>query len=61
MPSHVQGAEVFVNRLDDTTPQADPDVAFAWPSGHRPLQLAQTYGLDGAFPTKLQPALRHVY
>jgi hypothetical protein len=58
---HVQGAEAFVNRLDDTTPQADPDVAFAWQSGQRPLQRGQTYGLDGAFPTKLQPALLHVY
>ncbi|KAI3572849.1 hypothetical protein IWW34DRAFT_824118 [Fusarium oxysporum f. sp. albedinis] len=30
-------------------------------SGHRPLQRASTYGLDGAFPTKLQPQLLELY
>ncbi|KAH6974818.1 hypothetical protein EDB80DRAFT_659046 [Ilyonectria destructans] len=30
-------------------------------SGHRPLQRASTYGLDGAFPTKLKPQLLELY
>jgi hypothetical protein len=37
------------------------NVAYAWQSGHRPLQRANTYGLDGAFPTHLQPSLLRVY
>jgi hypothetical protein len=36
-------------------------VVFAWQSGHRPIQRAYTYGLDGAFPDSLQPALLRVY
>jgi hypothetical protein len=36
-------------------------VAFAWQSGHRPLQRATTYGFDGAFPSQLQPSLLRVY
>ena len=34
---------------------------FAWQSGHRPLQRGTTYGLDGAFPTLLQPQLLEPY
>lgn len=34
---------------------------FSWQSGHRPLQRGITYGLDGAFPDSLQPALLRVY
>jgi hypothetical protein len=37
------------------------NVVFAWQSGHRPIQRATTYGLDGAFPTQLQPALLRAY
>jgi hypothetical protein len=58
---HVQAARISWNRYDDHSDQADPDVAFAWQSGHRPLQRSMTYGLDGAFPTKLQPALLQAY
>jgi hypothetical protein len=49
------------NRYDDKSPNADVNVAYAWQSGHRPLQRANTYGLDGAFPTHLQPSLLRVY
>jgi hypothetical protein len=49
------------NRYDDKGFDADLNVAFAWQSGHRPLQRGTTYGLDGAFPTKLQPALLRAY
>ncbi|CAM1507683.1 Fc.00g073240.m01.CDS01 [Cosmosporella sp. VM-42] len=45
------------NRFDDTSDDAHRNVVFAWQSGHRPLQRGRTYGLDGAFPTKLQPQL----
>jgi hypothetical protein len=58
---HVQTANTYLNRFDDKSAQKNPDVAFAWQSGYRPLQRAQIYGLDGAFPTKLQPALLRVY
>ncbi|KAH6628948.1 hypothetical protein F5144DRAFT_329383 [Chaetomium tenue] len=51
--------EVFkpFNRFDDLTDAADRNVAFAWQTGHRPLQRARSYGLDGAFPAQLQPQL----
>ncbi|KAH7369685.1 hypothetical protein BKA65DRAFT_470943 [Rhexocercosporidium sp. MPI-PUGE-AT-0058] len=49
------------NRFDDKTAEADINVVFAWQSGHRPIQRATTYGLDGAFPTQLQPALLRFY
>ncbi|KAI8710743.1 hypothetical protein NCS52_01534000 [Fusarium sp. LHS14.1] len=54
---HVRGALPTFNRFDDVTEAADPDVAFAWQSGHRPMQRHLAYGLDGAFPDKLQPSL----
>jgi len=34
---------------------------FAWQSGHRPLQRGTGYGIDGAYPDSLQPALLRVY
>jgi hypothetical protein len=46
---------------DEKSKEADVNVSFAWQSGHRPLQRGTTYGLDGAFPNSLQPALLHVY
>ncbi len=58
---HVQELHKPFNRFDDKTAMADMNVVFAWQSGHRPIQRATTYGLDGAFPTQLQPALLRVY
>lgn len=58
---HVKEVHQRFNRYDDKSPGADINVAYAWQSGHRPLQRANTYGLDGAFPTHLQPALLRVY
>ena len=46
---------------DDRSAQADMEVAFAWQSGHRPNQRGTSYGIDGAFPDSLQPALLRVY
>jgi hypothetical protein len=54
---HVRGALPTFDRFDDMTAAADPDVAFAWQSGHRPKQRYTNYGLDGAYPDKLQPPL----
>jgi hypothetical protein len=58
---HVQEVHKPFNRFYDKTAVADMNVVFAWQSGHRPIQRATTYGLDGAFPTQLQPALLRVY
>jgi Orsellinic acid/F9775 biosynthesis cluster protein D len=58
---HVQRLAKPFNRHDDKSVAADINVVFAWQSGHRPLQRSTTYGLDGAFPTRLQPALLRVY
>ncbi|RSL37966.1 hypothetical protein CEP53_015312, partial [Fusarium sp. AF-6] len=58
---HVRGALPTFNRFDEVTEAADPDVAFAWQSGHRPMQRHLIYGLDGAFPDKLQPSLLRLY
>ena len=52
---HVQEVHKPFNRCDDKGSGADPNVAFAWQSGHCPLQRATMYGLDGAFPSQLQP------
>ncbi|KAM0361930.1 hypothetical protein ACHAPK_011646, partial [Fusarium culmorum] len=58
---HVQDAAIRFNRFDDTTGTAGPEVAYAWQSGHRPMQRHTTYGLDGAYPDHLQPALLRAY
>lgn len=50
-----------MNMYDDRSAEADLNVVFAWQSGHRPLQRGITYGLDGAFPARLQPALLRAY
>lgn len=49
------------NRFDDKTAGADLDVALAWQSGHRPMQRGTSYGIDGAYPDSLQPALIRMY
>ncbi|KJZ69798.1 hypothetical protein HIM_10816 [Hirsutella minnesotensis 3608] len=58
---HVREISRPFNRFDDRSEAADRSVTFAWQSGHRPLQRARTYGLDGAFPTQLQPQLLERY
>lgn len=49
------------NRYDDKSADANVEVAFAWQSGHRPIQRGTSYGIDAAFPDSLQPALLRVY
>lgn len=49
------------NQYDDKSAAADRNVIFAWQAGHRPRQRGSTYGLDGAFPTTLQPQLPNLY
>jgi hypothetical protein len=58
---HIKQMSQLFNLYDDTTSKADSGVAFAWRSGHRPIQRGISYGLDGAFPDSLQPALLRVY
>ncbi|KJZ71002.1 hypothetical protein HIM_09613 [Hirsutella minnesotensis 3608] len=58
---HVSTVAVPFDRFDDATAAAGDGVAFAWQSGHRPFERHTTYGLDGAFPDQLQPALLQVY
>ncbi|PCD25882.1 hypothetical protein AU210_012316 [Fusarium oxysporum f. sp. radicis-cucumerinum] len=58
---HVHAAAARFNRFDDTTGTAGHEVAYAWQSGHRPMQRHTTYGLDGAYPDHLQPALLRAY
>lgn len=50
---HVLAAAVRFNRFNDTTGTAGHEVAYAWQSGHRPIQRHITYGLDGAYPNHL--------
>ncbi|CVL08865.1 uncharacterized protein FMAN_14102 [Fusarium mangiferae] len=54
---HVREVHTPFNRYDDLSSVADRNAVFAWQSGHRPLQRETTYGLDGAYPFRLQPAL----
>ncbi|KAK7571375.1 hypothetical protein V3481_018589 [Fusarium oxysporum f. sp. vasinfectum] len=58
---HVHAAAARFNRFGDTTGTAGHEVAYAWQSGHRPMQRHTAYGLDGAFPDHLQPALLRAY
>jgi hypothetical protein len=58
---HVRSVAGFFNRHDDTSPGADSELVYAWQSGHRPRQRNSTYGLDGAYPDQLQPALLRLY
>lgn len=58
---HVREVRKPFNQFDDKGLEADLNVVFAWQSGHRPLQRGTTYGLDGAFPNRMQPALLRAY
>ncbi|RFN46146.1 hypothetical protein FIE12Z_9605 [Fusarium flagelliforme] len=58
---HVREVYTPFNRYDDLSSGADRNAVFAWQSGHRPLQRETTYGLDGAYPFRLQPALLRAY
>jgi predicted Fe-S protein YdhL (DUF1289 family) len=58
---HVKHISRSFNRYDDTSSEADIDVAFAWQSGHRPVQRGTNYGIDSAYPDSLQPALLRIY
>jgi hypothetical protein len=49
------------NRYDDLSSGADRNTVFVWQNGHRPLQRETTYGVDGAYPFRLQPALLRAY
>ncbi|KAH7112035.1 hypothetical protein EDB81DRAFT_671170 [Dactylonectria macrodidyma] len=58
---HVREVYQPFNRFVDRSENAHRNVVFAWQSGHRPLQRGTTYGLDGAYPTTLQPQLLELY
>ncbi|KAH7169570.1 hypothetical protein DER46DRAFT_554056 [Fusarium sp. MPI-SDFR-AT-0072] len=58
---HVREVYQPFNRFDDRSKDAHRNVVFAWQSGHGPLQRGSTYGLDGAFPTTMQPQLLDLY
>lgn len=58
---HVREVSTPFNLYDDQGRDAERNVVFAWQTGHRPIQRARTYGLDGAFPSRLQPALLERY
>jgi hypothetical protein len=58
---HVKCISRPFDRNDDKSADAAIEVAYAWQSGHRPVQRGTTYGIDSAFPDSLQPALLEVY
>ena len=58
---HVKQISRPFDRYDDTSTKADIEVAFAWQSGHRPIQRGTNYGIDSAYPDSLQPALLRIY
>jgi hypothetical protein len=58
---HIRQISRPFDRFDDKRSTADIEHAFAWQSGHRPVERGNTYGLDGAFPNKLQPQLLRIY
>ncbi|KAL3588171.1 hypothetical protein FPOAC2_14070 [Fusarium poae] len=58
---HVRDVYTPFNRHDDCSNDVDTNAVFAWQSGHQPLQRGITYGLDGAYPPRLQPSLLRCY
>lgn len=58
---HLKRLTLPLHQYDDCSNTADRDVVFAWQSAHRPRTRGQNYGIDGAFPYRLQPALLHLY
>ncbi|RYC81100.1 hypothetical protein BFJ63_vAg16006 [Fusarium oxysporum f. sp. narcissi] len=58
---HVREVYTPFNRHDDCSDDADINAILAWQSGHRLLQRGITYGLDGAYPSRLQPSLLRCY
>lgn len=58
---HVREIISPTNIYDDRSVDADLNVAISWQSAHRPLQRGTTYGLDGAYPSQLQPSLLRAY
>jgi hypothetical protein len=58
---HVRDISESFNQRSRHTVYGDTDAAYAWQSGHMQLQRSITYGLDGAFPNQLQPALLQSY
>jgi hypothetical protein len=58
---HLRGVSESFDRYSSHAAYGDVDAAYAWQSGHMQLQRSITYGLDGAFPNQLQPALLQLY
>ncbi|EXK76437.1 hypothetical protein FOQG_18820 [Fusarium oxysporum f. sp. raphani 54005] len=58
---HVREVYTPFNRHDDWSNDADINAIFAWQSGHRLFQRGITYGLNGAYPFRLQPPLLQCY
>ncbi|KAH7247485.1 uncharacterized protein BKA55DRAFT_691571 [Fusarium redolens] len=58
---HVREMYTPFNRHDDWSNDADINSIFAWQSGHRLFQRGITYGLNGAYPFRLQPPLLQCY
>lgn len=58
---HVREVYTPFNQYDEKSPAADKNVAFAMQSGHKVIQRNTTYGLDGAYPHRLQPSLLRAY
>jgi hypothetical protein len=58
---HVRTAATPFNRYNNRADQTIENVAYAWQSGHRPIQQHTTYSLNGAFPDHLQPSLLRIY
>ena len=57
---HVREVYTPFNRFDEHG-QLSANLAFSWQSGHRQQERLATYGLDGAYPHKLQPSLLRAY
>ena len=58
---HVTSISRLFDRYDDQSGEATSSVGFAWQSGHRPNERGARYGIDGAFPDRLQPSLLNIY
>ncbi|KAH7150654.1 hypothetical protein DER46DRAFT_513661, partial [Fusarium sp. MPI-SDFR-AT-0072] len=58
---YIREVYTLFNRYNNLSSSADRNTVFAWQSRHHLLQQETTYGLNKAYPFRVQPALLRAY